>query len=160
MRQLAWLSARPRSADAKPDAAEPPSRLEAMVARGEWPDFPPVSPVLFDNPELPAGHPVMVQWMFDAGPCEPGGGGAAPLSWRGLNAWTIGTGIAPEPWQGRLLRRLSAEWLAEGDKARKPDCPEPMREVEAEAATGSSIAERIKQGFGYQAAVAKKAKRG
>jgi hypothetical protein len=118
-RQLAWLIARPRSADAKPGDTDPPTRLEEMEGRGEWPDLPPVSPALFDNP-VATGHPVMVQWMLDAGPTEPGSGAAAALSWRALNAWTIGTGIPLEPWQGRLLRRLSSDWLAQSDKARKP----------------------------------------
>jgi hypothetical protein len=122
--------------------------MELIEARGAWPDFPPVSPALFDNPEAPSGHPVLVQWLLDAGPTVPGGGGAAPLTWSALNAWTEGSGTPLEPWQGRLLRRLSAEWLAQADKARKPDCPEPMQEDEGQAASGSSIAERIKRAFG------------
>jgi hypothetical protein len=68
--------------------------------------------------------------MFDAGPYGADGGG---LGWRDLEAWQRNVGIELEPWEGRLLRRLSGEYASMRHKAEKPDCPAPYTLVTVEA---------------------------
>ena len=75
-------------------------------------------------PPLPEGLPY-IDWLMDAGPIESAAAGSSAIGWRTLQAWQEGTGIALEPWEARLLRRLSGDWLREAERARKPDCPAP-----------------------------------
>ena len=59
--------------------------------------------------------------------------GAGPLSWREIDAWCNRTHIDLAPWESRLIRRLSVEYLAEGRRAESENCPPPWRaEVTAE----------------------------
>jgi hypothetical protein len=120
VRHLAWLNTAPREegkrtlASRKPDDA-PATRKQKMSAEDRAIPLPPCS------------APCFVEWLLDAGPTEPGGMGEARLSWRSLRAWEDGAGIRLDPWQRRLLRRLSGDWLAESDRARKVDCPPPWQ---------------------------------
>src|SRR3546814_20346619 len=53
--------------------------------------------------------------------------GAAPLSWQSIRSWSDMTGIYPAPWEARLIRKLSIEYLAEGRRAESENCPPPWR---------------------------------
>lgn len=74
-------------------------------------------------PDNPVPH--LVEWLFEIGPTEPTSMGDAPLSWREIDAWCARTGIDLDPWESRTIRRLSAAFVGERYKARKPDCPAP-----------------------------------
>jgi hypothetical protein len=89
-----------------------------------------------------------VQWLFDAGPHESGAMGRAALSWRGLAVWQRETGISLEPWQKRLLRRLSGEYLHQGDKAEKFDCPPPWQPDEMTPHSREVVSAKIAAVFG------------
>jgi hypothetical protein len=152
VRQLAWLSARPRPANAKPgEEPEILPRIRQMEEAGLVPPFPPLPPALFENPGLPIGHPVLVQWLIEIGPTEQAGMGSSAISWRTLEAWQAFTGIRLEPWQGRLLRRLSGDWLVEADKATKPDWPEPWVDPAAIAVNRVMIGRNIGSVFASMA---------
>jgi hypothetical protein len=99
---------------------EVPSRREQMEQDGIDPIMPPLA------------VPWLFEVLFDLGPTEPGGMGAAAIGWRSLDAWCSRTGVDLPPWQCRLLRRVSGEYLIESDRARKMDCPSPWatRKVE------------------------------
>lgn len=65
---------------------------------------------------------------MEIGPTEAGGMGAVPLSWREIDAWASRTFARPSAWEARLLRRLSAEYLAESRAAEDPHRPTPWAE--------------------------------
>jgi hypothetical protein len=68
--------------------------------------------------------------MFDAGPYGADGNG---LGWRDIEAWQAIVGVELEPWEGRLIRRLSQEYASMRHKAEKADCPAPYMLVTPEA---------------------------
>lgn len=100
-------------------------------------------------PENPAPH--ITDWLFDAGPTGPDGNG---LGWRDIEAWSNGIGIALEPWEGRLIKRLSAEYGAMRHKAEKEDCPAPYGgktlEVDVEDKVSASFGAMFKSLVRYQ----------
>jgi hypothetical protein len=78
------------------------------------------------DPELPALDPALeflVEYLFDAGPANAGN----VLSWADLEEWQRETGIDLSPWQSRLLRRLSGDYLAEFRAAAEHDAPPPWK---------------------------------
>jgi hypothetical protein len=79
-----------------------------------------ISPVM---PPQPAPH--LVTYLMEIGPVEPAGVDNAPVSWPTMESWQRQTGVTLEPWQAKLIRRLSIEYLAEMRRAREPDCPAP-----------------------------------
>lgn len=120
MRHLAYLSAVPRQPERKnrsladTSAEEKPiSRLKRMEADGVTPDMPPVS------------APFLIGWLMEIGPVEAAGMDRAPISWATMRAWEQIAGISLEPWQARLLRRLSADYLSENRAAEDPDAVAP-----------------------------------
>lgn len=130
---MAWLHAKPkpdpRSRRAKVDATLPRlSRLDILTKQGAVPQLPP-------NP-----LPHVLSRLIDIGMTEPGGMGPVPLSSREVEAWQHNTGVELSPWEARLLRTLSREYVAQLAKAEEPDCPAPWRaevtqsEIEAERA--------------------------
>lgn len=78
-----------------------------------------------DMPRLDTTLHFLVQLLFDAGPVSGTGQGTVPLSWADLDAWQRMTGVSLPPWQLRLLRRLSGEYLSESNAATQDDAPPP-----------------------------------
>lgn len=74
-------------------------------------------------PPNPASH--ITGWLVEIGLTEAAGMGAGPLSWREINEWCLGTCLDLAPWERRLLRRLSTEYLAESRRAESENCPPP-----------------------------------
>lgn len=117
---MAWLNATPKPADgsrrAKVAAQVPKiSRLEQLKKDKIAPAMPP----------NPAPH--LVDRLVELGLTEAAGMGAAPVSWSTIGAWQSVTGIELAPWEARLLRQLSVEYLAEGRRAESESCPPPWR---------------------------------
>lgn len=117
---MAWLNATPQP-DERAKAADPKfkrkrvSRQEQMKKDGIPVRMPP-------NP-----LPHLVAWFVEIGMSEAAGMGASPLSWREINEWQRATGVALSPWEARLIRRLSTEYLAESRKAESENHPAPWR---------------------------------
>ena len=115
----------------------PVSRLEQMKADK--------IPVLM--PPNPA--PELISRLVEIGLTEQGGMGAVPLKWSELDAWCNRTGVDLPPWEARLYRHLSVEYLRELHKAESEDCSPPwdapiterQREVELR---------RVKARFGIE----------
>jgi hypothetical protein len=149
VKQLAWLNSRPRpeGEKAEPDTV-PPTRLEVMKKQGIEPAMPPVSPVLFDNPAMPFGRPVLVEWLLEIGPTEPAGMGMATIGWATIGAWEKATGIDLNPWQSKLLRRLSGDWYWQSEQARKWDCPAPYQTRETIAAQRGAVGAHMRRAMG------------
>lgn len=68
----------------------------------------------------------LVDYLLDVGPVGSTGMGLAVISYSELQAWQQCTGIAMQPWEVMLLRRLSADYMVESKRAEKPDCPPPF----------------------------------
>ena len=117
VRQLAWLGTAPKPRSAKqikPDTdAEPLTRLQRMAIDDLAPDFPTIR------------TPWVIDWLMEVGPTDPGAMGAVPISWATIGQWQHCMCLDLPPWQARLLRRLSMEFVAETVRAREPDCPPP-----------------------------------
>ena len=113
------------------DAAKPqggamaPCRLDLMKARG----------VAIDMPRLAAGR-YLIDYLYEFGPVMPAGMGSGPVTFSEMEAWERKAGIELAPWEARLLRRLSGDYLAESHRATKPNCPPPF---EDSAALNASI---------------------
>lgn len=117
---MAWLHATPkpdeRSRRGKAESDAPRhSRIDALKRKKIDPQMPP----------NPAPH--IITWLIEIGLSEAAGMGAAPLSSREIAAWQDNTCIRLEPWVARLLRKLSAAYLAEGRRAEAETCPPPWR---------------------------------
>lgn len=67
----------------------------------------------------------LVAYLFDAGPVMAAGMGVATLSHQELQAFCELTGIALQPWEARMLRNLSRDYLTASQAAEKIDCPAP-----------------------------------
>lgn len=124
---MAWLNATPkpdeRTKRAKILADDVPklSRLEAMTKSG-------ITPVMPPNP-----LPHILDYLIEMGLTEAAGMGEGRLSWREIDAWCCRTSIDLQPWEARLIRTLSVEYIAEGRKAENEHCPPPWRAPVTEA---------------------------
>jgi hypothetical protein len=140
VRALAWWHAIPQPPPS--NLKDPPKRLSARVSRwqmrvdaGEEPDLPDIDP---------ESH-FLIEYLLDAGPVSGGSNGAAALSWGELQAWQAGSGVSLPPWQLRLLRRLSGEYLSESFRAEAHDAPPPW-EREADRARIAKHIRKILRG--------------
>jgi hypothetical protein len=135
---MAWLNATPkpheRSKAAQPKYARPElSRAERLKKDGLPIRMPP-------NPA-----PELIRRLTEIGLTESGGMGPSPLSWLTIDAFQRCTGIALAPWEARLHRHLSTEYLSEYRRAERENCPPPwrgevtVRERKAEQALLESI---------------------
>ena len=62
---------------------------------------------------------------MEIGPVETSGMDAAPIGWTSIMHWQQLTATQLQPWEARLIRRLSIDYLDQSRKARSPDCPSP-----------------------------------
>lgn len=112
---MAWLHAVPKNETkgALAKTIEAVSRLQTFRKDGR------VIPL----PENPA--PYLTDWLFEIGPVIQMGEGAKRIEWPDIAAWAGVMGVAPLPWEARLLRRLSGEYAVQWVASAKPDCPAP-----------------------------------
>lgn len=115
---MAWLSAKPTPDKPALNGPELLSRLEKLRGEGKEPDLPPLS------------APWVVDKLMEIGPIVAAGMGAGPIGWRDITAWQEVTGFTLEPWEARLIRKLSTEYLTVMTDARKADCPPPWSPVD------------------------------
>lgn len=112
MRQLAWLNTAP-VVETKGKRQDQPKRLDRFKAQK-------IEPAL---PENPASY--LTDWLFDIGPTVPAGMSSAAIGYQDIAAFQSITGVEMMPWEAKLLRRLSGDFLAQLDRSKKPDCPAP-----------------------------------
>jgi hypothetical protein len=75
-------------------------------------------------PPVPANY--IVEWWRDIGPVVHSGMGDGPIGWQDMAAWSALSGIDLEFWEAQTIRRMSLEYLAERQEAKKPQCFSPM----------------------------------
>lgn len=118
---MAWLNATPKPVEgtkrAKAGLGAKISRLDKLRQ-----DSAPVP-----LPPNPAPH--IIDRLVEIGLTEAAGMGSGPISWQAIHAWQAMTGTAIEPWEARLLRKLSVEYLAESRRAESENCPPPWRRI-------------------------------
>lgn len=74
------------------------------------------------DPEIPYIEAAyLVEYLNEIGPTMPDGA----LTFGELRSWQDMTGIELQPWEVRLLRRLSIEYGNESIRAKNPDCQPP-----------------------------------
>lgn len=117
---MAWLHATPKPdkpPEARPGEVEEPrlSRAEQMKKDG----------IPLRMPPNPAPH--IVDRLIEIGLTEAAGMGAVPLSWREINEWQRAMEIPLAPWEARLIRKLSVEYLAASRRAEKELCRPPWQ---------------------------------
>lgn len=118
MRQVAWLNATPeesKPSNSKKERPQPVSRRVRLERDG----------INLSMPPLEFGGQYLIDYLFEIGPTSAAGMGPAPLAWAEIQAWQQQMGIDLQPWQCRLLRSLSCEYIAEGHEARNPARPPP-----------------------------------
>ena len=77
-------------------------------------------------PSLPFNPtPYLIEWLFEIGPAIAGAMGSAAIGWQDIGAWQQITGIELLPWEARILRRLSQDFISQNHDAGKPECPAP-----------------------------------
>lgn len=108
------------------------TRLKAMRAIGATPSMP-VNPAEY-----------LTDWLIEIGPTIVGAMGSGPIGWADIAAWQAINGIEVEPWEGRILRQLSASYLDQCHLARKAACPPPYSDFEREPAT---VRDRVSKQF-------------
>lgn len=76
-------------------------------------------------PPDPAPH--ITARLSEIGLCEAAGMGVVPLSWQTIDAWARLTGVQLAPWEARLIRKLSSDYVSMTRKAESENCPPPWR---------------------------------
>ncbi|WP_246616648.1 hypothetical protein [Sphingomonas yunnanensis] len=76
-------------------------------------------------PANPAPH--MTDRLIEMGLTEAAGMTAVPLSWAAINAWCVATAVDLPPWERKLMRRLSSDFLSTARDAEVETCPPPWR---------------------------------
>jgi len=118
---MAWLNAvpkpDPRSRRGKAEENAPPrlSRLDELKRKK-------ITPVMPPNPA-----PALIARLIEIGLTEGGGMAPVPLSWGAINEWAKAVEVDVEPWEKRLMRALSVEYIAESRRAERETCPAPWR---------------------------------
>lgn len=87
----------------------PITRMEAKKAANE------------DIPLPPNPAPYLIDWLLEIGPTQPVGMGAAPISFGAMLDWQDIMGVELQPWEARMLRRLSVDYVNEQYHARDKD---------------------------------------
>lgn len=88
-------------------------------------------------PDNPAPH--ITDRLVEMGLTQAAGMTAVPLSWQEINAWCDRTSIDLPPWEARLIRRLSGDYLAESRAAEAETCPPPWRAPASEASIAAEL---------------------
>lgn len=98
-------------------------------------------------PDLPLIRtPWIIDTLMEIGPSEAGAMGVVPLSWASIDQWQRCIGADLAPWTCRLIRRLSAEFVTEGQRAREPDCPPPWTAA-ADDINRGTISRKVSHAF-------------
>lgn len=134
MRHLAWLNAVPR----------PPERSKRAEKQLDTPQISRLEQLKkkkLPAPMPPNPAPHIVGWLLELGITQAAGMGAAPLSWTEIDAWCRRTCLDLGPWESRLLRRLSVEYLGESRRAEAEACPPPWKAPVTAAEISSEVSE-------------------
>jgi hypothetical protein len=135
VRHTAWLNAVPETKQQTTSARAPrKSRREELKESAIEPDLPP----------LEWGQ-YLVGYLFEFGPTVAAGMGSGPLMPSELESAQRLLGIQFQPWEARLLLRLSREYLEESHRATEENCAPPWSDPIAAQADQLATARRLEQ---------------
>lgn len=116
---MAWLNATP-----KPDES---TKRASPVAAGEGSRLDQYKRQKIDPPMPPNPAPHIIDRLVEIGLNEAAGMGVGPISWLSIDAWQRLTATYLSPWEAKLIRALSVEYVAESRRAESETCPPPWR---------------------------------
>lgn len=122
VRQLGWLHATPEPTKASRGEPDQRSRMQRLKDAGAQPEL----------PEVSAGY--LLDYLMEIGPAASGGMGPVPVTHGEIRSWQENTGIELSPWEARLLRSLSREYVSELVEAGDPKRKAPYDAAEVDAA--------------------------
>lgn len=137
VRQSAWLGAEPDDKGLASKGAKKSRLAKMRQERGDddyYPEMPPCE-----------SRYLLGYLMFDLGPSFAAGSMGPGQPELELAAWQSNTGIVLSPWESRVLKRLSLEYVTYLHEYAKPDCPPPWQEIEEE--DRFALAKRVKSMF-------------
>lgn len=117
---MAWLHAVPKPPDGSRRAKN--AHGGTGISRYDQAKKDKIVPAMPPNPA-----PHIVARLLEIGITQPTGMGPAPLSWGEIAAWQRLTRIALAPWESRLMRQLSIDYIGELSRAESENCPPPWR---------------------------------
>ncbi len=121
-------------------AQQTPSRLQKSRSElgdvGYMPDMPDVE-----------GLENVIDYFFECGPALFGSSGPLPLSHCEIAAWKENTGRELSPWEAKLLRQMSIEFVDWSAKAKDPSCLSPIAEPELTAEARDNVSQRVSSFF-------------
>lgn len=131
VRYRAWLAAVPDipAQERTVSEAAPVSRIKKMQDEGKEIEMPP----------LEAGAHLL-DYLWEFGPSMAAGMGNSAVTFQEMAAWQTLTAVQLHPWEARMLRRLSIEYVNQAHDARAPKCPAPWTPEEAPALDRQAIA--------------------
>lgn len=94
---------------------EPVSRRQKIEANGGEINLPPIEHGVY-----------LIDYLWEVGTAVPAGFGLSAVTFAELYAWQKCAGIDLLPWEVRILRLLSSDYVAESKRAEKPDSPAPF----------------------------------
>lgn len=102
-----------------------------------------IKPALPENPA-----PYLTDWLFEIGPGVSSGNGLVEIGWNTLTEWQRIMGVELLPWEARILRQLSREYVGQWYDSRKPDCPAPYAGTKGQiAANRENVAHQVRAMF-------------
>lgn len=114
--------------------AQQKTRRDVLKSYGIDPDMPP----------LEWGN-YLVDHLFEFGPVMAAGMGSAPLAPSEIEAAQRLLGIQFQPWEARLLMRLSREYLGESHRATEHGCAPPWDDEAVRQVDAAESARRMEQ---------------
>lgn len=91
-----------------------------------------------DMPQCSAPH--IIQWFFEVGPAT----GEYPVTFSEIRDWSFCTGITLQPWDARMIRTLSKQYLNECSRARDEKCLPPWEDDAAIKVASNMAADSLK----------------
>lgn len=85
----------------------------------------------------------LLDHLWEVGPTGSNGLGQAVITYAELAAWQQCAGVELQPWEARILRLLSADYVAQAKQAEKPDCPAPYSSNHAVEFDRAVVAKKI-----------------
>ncbi|MDZ4251206.1 MAG: hypothetical protein U1A72_01355 [Sulfuritalea sp.] len=81
----------------------------------------------------------LLDFLYEVGPVLNGDMGSAQLTHVELNKWQENIGLCLSPWEVRVLRMLSLDYLIQSQQSTKPECVPPYGPVAHRAAVAKKI---------------------
>lgn len=117
------------------------TRQQKFKEDGVEPSMPPAGPAAY-----------LVSYLLEVGPAMVAGMGRGPITWQEMEAWQRTTGTTLQAWEGRLLRRLSHDYIGTVMDATDPGFPPPYSD-ELTPSQREIVAQKVRsvfKGWGQQ----------